>query len=199
MSVQFDPSRNRWVVRWYESGRQRSRRFHDAAAARRFDAERARARAAARHSTTAPVARELMLLRARVNEVERQLPIDARMTGLNPCATREGVRWRIAITHKDGTTTTRRGYQTRDAAIRGRERLAQPIPATTTMSFAAFWHQWLATKRPDLSEGSIQDLRAHGSKRLLPRPADRPLATLCEHDIHAWMAVMIDQRDRRIV
>ena len=40
MSVQFDSSRNRWVVRWSEAGRQRSRRFADEAAARDFDIER---------------------------------------------------------------------------------------------------------------------------------------------------------------
>ncbi|HET8758070.1 MAG TPA: hypothetical protein VFM58_18765, partial [Solirubrobacteraceae bacterium] len=74
MSVQLDLARNRWVVRWYESGRQRSRRFPDEEAARRFDADCASAKALAREATTADLARELMLLRARVNEVERHLP-----------------------------------------------------------------------------------------------------------------------------
>jgi integrase len=111
MRVHFDRSRNRWVVRWYEAGRQRSRRFQNAPAARRFDAERARAGAAARDATTAVVARELMLLRARVEEIERQLPPDARATGAYPYASRDGVRWRTAVTREDGTTTTRRGYR----------------------------------------------------------------------------------------
>jgi hypothetical protein len=39
MSVQFDSNCNRWVVRWYEAGRQRSRRFADQHAARAFDAK----------------------------------------------------------------------------------------------------------------------------------------------------------------
>lgn len=42
MSVQFDSNRNRWVVRWYEGERQRSRRFGDERAARDFDAEQRR-------------------------------------------------------------------------------------------------------------------------------------------------------------
>ena len=95
MSVQFDPSRKRWVVRWYEAGRQRSRRFQDAPAARRFDAERAHARAAARDATTAIVARELMLLRARFDEIERQLPDDARTTGVYPYVSAPGENWTI--------------------------------------------------------------------------------------------------------
>jgi hypothetical protein len=48
MSVQFDSSRNRWVVRWYEAGRQRSRRFAVEAPARAFDSERHEVKAAAR-------------------------------------------------------------------------------------------------------------------------------------------------------
>ena len=44
MSVQFDSSRNRWVVRWYEAGRQRTRRFDHEGAARDFDAERREAK-----------------------------------------------------------------------------------------------------------------------------------------------------------
>jgi hypothetical protein len=41
MSVQFDHNRNRWVVRRHEVGRQRTRRFDDEPAARRFDADQA--------------------------------------------------------------------------------------------------------------------------------------------------------------
>jgi hypothetical protein len=48
MSVQFDSSRKRWVVRWSEAGRQRSRHVAHEAAARDFDVERREARAAAR-------------------------------------------------------------------------------------------------------------------------------------------------------
>jgi DNA-binding GntR family transcriptional regulator len=45
MSVQFDSSRSRWVVSWYDGGRQRCRRF---AAIIRGDGEAAE-RAAAQH------------------------------------------------------------------------------------------------------------------------------------------------------
>jgi hypothetical protein len=53
MSVQFDSSRNRWVVRWYEPGRQPSRRFAFEATARAFDAECHEVKAAARDATVA--------------------------------------------------------------------------------------------------------------------------------------------------
>ena len=77
MSVQFDSSRNRWVVRWYEAGHQRSRRFAHEAPAHAFDAERHEARAAARDATAARLAGELARLRARVETIEDQLPVDA--------------------------------------------------------------------------------------------------------------------------
>ena len=46
MSVQYETSRNRWVVRPYEAGRRRTRRFAEEQTARSFDAERLHAEAA---------------------------------------------------------------------------------------------------------------------------------------------------------
>jgi hypothetical protein len=109
MSVQFDPSRNRWVVRWSDMGRQRTRRFAHEAAARRFDAERREAKLAVREAHAAGLAGELARLRARVETIENQLPADARDTGVYAYATRQGVRWRIAVKRSDGTVMTRRG------------------------------------------------------------------------------------------
>jgi hypothetical protein len=82
MSVQFDSSRNRWVVRWDEAGRQRSRRFAEEGAARGFDAERREARIAAREAHAAGLAGELAQLRARIQTMEDQLPADAQATGV---------------------------------------------------------------------------------------------------------------------
>ena len=83
MSVQFDSSRNCWVVRWYEAGRQRSRRFADEQAAPvPFDAEQ---RAAKRRwhgkDSEAALVGELAQLRARAQTIEDQLPADAQAHG----------------------------------------------------------------------------------------------------------------------
>ena len=53
MSVQFDSSRSRWVVRWSDAGRQRTRRFAHEGAARGFDAERRQAKLAVREAHAA--------------------------------------------------------------------------------------------------------------------------------------------------
>ncbi len=50
MSVQFDPTRQRYMVRWREAGRQRSERFATRAEAIAFDA----ALQAARTETVSP-------------------------------------------------------------------------------------------------------------------------------------------------
>jgi hypothetical protein len=117
------------------------------------------------------------------------------MTGVYPYATRSGVRWRIAVGRQDGSTTTRRGYASREAAWCAQERLSGGRAPAAELSFGRFWIQWLADKRPYLTEGAIEDLEGHGTKRLLPHLAHRPLVALSEHDIREWMAAMIDKRD----
>jgi integrase len=195
MSVQFDSSRSRWVVRWYDAGRQRSRRFADEQAARAFDADRAEANKTQREIAATALANELAGLRARVDEVERRLPPDTRSSGVYPYATRDGVRWRIAVTRPDGTVTTRRGFTTHAAACQARDRLARTAPADPEMSFGRFWRAWLATKQPYLTEGALEDLDAHGRKRLLPHLAHRPIDTLSEPHIREWLAAMTEQHD----
>src|SRR5215210_8997831 len=144
MSVQFDSSRSRWVVRWSEAGSQRTRRFAGERAARDFDAARREARIAAREARAAGLAGELARLRARVETIENQLPADARNTGMYSYATKQGVRWRIAVKQPDGTLTTRRGFRTREAAARERDLVTATGPPDADASFACFWRRWLA-------------------------------------------------------
>jgi integrase len=190
MSVQFDSSRNRWVVRWYEAGRQRSRRFVEEQPARAFDAQQRRDKAAGRRAEDAELAGELARLRARVELIEQELPDDARTSGVSAYATRQGVRWRVALPQSDGSLTTRRGYPTREAACRAREQLVvTPAPAAEA-SFARYWQAWLADKRAYVTDGAHEDLETHGRKRLLPHFAHLPIGQITESHIREWMARM---------
>jgi integrase len=130
-----------------------------------------------------------------VDEVERQLPPDPRSTGVYPYATRDGVRWRIAVTRPDGTVTTRRGFTTHSAACQARDRLAHTPPADADLSFGRFWRDWIAAKRPYLTDGALEDLDAHGRKRLLPHLAQVPIGALSEQHIRDWLAAMTEQHD----
>jgi hypothetical protein len=141
------------------------------------------------------LANELAGLRARVDEVERRLPPDTRSSGVYPHVTRDGVLWRIAVTRPDGTVTTRRGFTTHAAACQARDRLAPTAPADPEMSFGLFWRAWLAAKQPYLTERALEDLDAHGRKRLLPHLAHLSIATLSEPHVREWLAAMTEQHD----
>ena len=162
MSVQFDSSRNRWVVRWYEAERQRSRRFADRVRGASLRLRAARRQGGGAGQREAALAGELAQLRARVETLEQQLPDDARGSGVSAYATRQGVRWRVAVPQPDGSVTTRRGYRTHEAACRARERLTQLAAPRAQASFARFWRAWLAEKRPYLTDGALEDLETHG-------------------------------------
>src|SRR5215210_3775219 len=178
MSVQFDSSRSRWVVRWSEKESQRTRRFAGERAARDFDAARREASKAAREARALGLAGELARLRARVETIENQLPADARNSGVYSYATKQGVRWRIAVKQSDGTLTTRRGFRAYGAAAREHDRITAIGPPDADASFACFWRRWLADKQPYLTEGSLEDLEAHGRKRLLPHLAHIPVSAI---------------------
>jgi hypothetical protein len=195
MSVQFDSSRSRWVVRWYDAGRQRSRRFRHEQAARAFEADRQQQKLAQRDTAATALVDEVKRLRARVDNVERRLAPDARSCGVYPYATRAGVRWRIAVTQPDGTVTTRRGFRTHDAARLAHHRLTRTSPSESGISFSRFWRDWLVAKRPYLTDGALEDLDTHGRKPILPHLAHLPIATLSERHIRDWLAAMTEQHE----
>ena len=102
MSVHYDPDRARFVVRWRESGRQRSKRFRSEEEAVAFDAKR-----------EAPI-----LLRA---EPAQRAGGD----GVYAYSTGPGVRYRFVFGQSDGTLSSRRGFLTRAAAAAARRKLTQ--------------------------------------------------------------------------
>jgi hypothetical protein len=114
-----------------------------------------------------------------------------------PYATRNGVRWRVAVPRGDGTVTTRRGFESREAARRARDHQGDREPQATEVSFARHWVRWLADKQPYLTTGALEDLEAHGRKRLLPHLGHLTLATMHEQHIRDWIADMAEQHTQR--
>jgi integrase len=166
MSVHYEPERDRWVVRWRQAGKHRSRRFPREAEARQFDASL---------RPTAP----------------KVAPVG---DGVYPYATRAGVRFRFMFRHSDGSVSTRRGFTSRRAAVIARRHMIESIErgevkvARTT--FGAFWAELLEERRPYLTAGSYVETEIHGRKRLLPMLADIPLARLDETVVRRWIAAM---------
>ena len=122
MSIDFEPERQRYRVRWREAGRQRSRRF-----ASRADAE------AFAVSLTAPTP-------ARQAPAARTEPAGG---GVYSYATAAGTRWRFVYRQSDGSLTTRRGFPSRGAAVAGRrtaiEQVRRGEVRASRETFGEFW------------------------------------------------------------
>jgi integrase len=175
MSVHYDPDRNRFVVRWREDGRQRSRRFATEADALAFD----EARRAPRSANAPP---------------ERASP--AAGDAIYAYPTKAGLRYRFVFRQSDGTLSSRRGFSSRQAAATGRRKLLESIDRGEVVvcreEFGDFWARFAEQKRPYLTSGSFVDLSAHDRKRLLPFfEADR-LADLDADRVREWLAQMVE-------
>ena len=198
MSVQFDSSRNRWVVRWYEGERQRSRRFADQREARDFEAEQRAAKAAARQERDATLAGELARLRARVETLEQQLPDDARSSGVyrlcdtagralahrGPAAGRQRHHAPWIPNPRGGMPSPRRGSRSRRVPEPRRPSRASGAPGSPRSA-------------PYLTEGALEDLETHGRKRLLPHLAHLPIGEITERHVRDWMTEMTEQQRSR--
>lgn len=104
MSVHFEAARNRWVVRWREDGRNRSRTFGTIEAAEAFDAVSRPPRAVVAAPRPSP-----------------------RGDGIYAYSTRTGVRFRFVFRQSDGTMSSRRGFTSRRAAADARRRVVESI------------------------------------------------------------------------
>lgn len=118
MSVNYDPDRRRFVVRWREDGRNRTRRFESEHEAADFDATLTRSPVG--RTPTPPEA-------AAPGSRDSRVSIGGRGDGIYPHRTDQGVRWRFVFRQSDGTSSSRRGYASRGAAVAARRRLLESI------------------------------------------------------------------------
>jgi integrase len=173
MSVHYDRTRERWVVRWREAGRQRARRFASEAEARSFDARVSPARA-----TPSPA----------------EPAQDG--AGVYMYETAEGQRWRFVFRLSDGRMTSRRGFTSRAAALAARavavEEVRRGDVRATRDTFGQFWARVPEAKRPYVTAGTLQDYTTHGNKRLLPWFGALKLAAVDEDRIRDWLAQMTE-------
>jgi hypothetical protein len=156
VSIHFDASRGRFVVRWKQDGRRRIRRFASEADAIAFDA-----------SLRGPVRR------AAIADSVSSAPAG---DGVYAYETRAGTRYRFVFRQSDGALSTRRGFTSQRAAATARRRLVESIERgevkVARETFESFWLRVLEEKRPYMTDGSAEDFEAHGRKRLLPSLGD---------------------------
>ena len=140
MSVQYDPTRAKFVVRWREDGKQRGRRFSSESEARAFDA---RVNPTALGGQRGTNGRAAALKRVARLDAERE-----GRDGVYPYATNRGVRWRIVFRQSDGTLSSRRGFTSPTSAAAARRRLQESVDRgevkVSREDFATFWTRLLA-------------------------------------------------------
>lgn len=179
MSVHFDRSRDRWILRWRGNGRHRARRFVVEADAREFDVATSAASPppGANSAHTAPA-------------------LPATGSGVYACETDEGTRWRFVFRQSDGRLTTR-GFTSPAAAVTARSATVEEVrrgevPATRD-TFRTFWAKVLEGKRPYVTPRTLQDYETHGRKRLLPWLGELKLTQVDEDCVRDWLADMADR------
>jgi integrase len=173
MSLHYDQTRDRWVVRWRETGKQRARRFKSEAEAKPMDARLSPARPA------------VAVVDAPANQ-----------GGVYAYATADGRRRRFVFRQSDGRLTSRRGFTSRSAAVAARaiavEEIRRGDVRVTRDTFGEFWAKVLEAKRPYVTAGTLQDYTTQGRKRLLPWFGSLKLAAVDQDRIRAWLAEMAE-------
>lgn len=175
MSIDYEPGRRRYRVRWREHGRQRSRRFLSRSDAEAFAAS-------LKPTPEAPPATPLA---------------EPDGSGVYAYATTAGARWRLLYRQSDGTLTTRRGFETRAAAVAARAAAIDAVrrgqlKVVSPATFAECWSKFLELKRPYVTAGTLQDYDTHGRKRLLPWFGELPIAAIDEDRVRDWLDEMLE-------
>jgi len=174
VSVHYEASRDRYVVRWRQDGRNRTRRFRTADEAATFDQQRRKP------TLAAPT---------------RAVEVASGGDGIYPYETSAGLRFRFLFRQSDGKLSSRRGFMSRQSAATARRRLVESIERgevkVARETFEEFWKRLLEERRPYLTKGSFEDFQTHGHKRLLPILGATPLARIDEPQVRRWMAEMV--------
>ena len=148
MSIDFEPDRQRYRVRWREAGRQRSRRFVTRHEAEAFAASLER---------PAPSPPRAVLARSEPSG-----------DGVYAYATGAGTRWRFVFRQSDGSLTTRRGFASRRAAVAARRTAVGQVRRgevrASRETFAEFWSAVLEAKRPYVTAGDAAGLHDAGPR-----------------------------------
>jgi integrase len=193
MSIRFDPDRGKFVVRWWDDGKRRCRRFDSESDAMAFEAVLGGLPSQGTQGPEVDLATRA--LEARIAKLEARRP-DGTRGGVYAYATTEGIRWRFVFRQSDGTLSSRRGFTSRKAAATARRKLVESIDRgevkVTRQTFGSFWDGFVAERRPYMTPGSHRDLIVHGRKRIVPFFGDDPLAKIDEERVREWLATMIE-------
>jgi integrase len=105
--------------------------------------------------------------------------------------TKEGTRYRFVYRDPSGKQSQKRGFTSRTAAKRERERIISQVRRgelrVSRQTFGEYWDHYLVRRKPYLEAGTWNDYASQGRKRLLPRFGDVKLTALRAPDIEDWL------------
>jgi len=108
-----------------------------------------------------------------------------------PYETVAGTRWRFTYRDSAGKQTTKRGFPSRTAARKERERMMGKVHRgevrVSRESLEVYWERWLRARRPYLENGAWQDYRRHGELRILSHLGPRKLTALTAPELREWL------------
>jgi integrase len=106
-------------------------------------------------------------------------------------STQAGTRYRFTYRDSAGKQTTKRGFRSRAAARKERERLMGRVHRgevrVSRESLERYWLRYLKARKPYLENGSWQDYRRHGELRILPDLGHRKLTALSAPELRDWL------------
>jgi integrase len=113
--------------------------------------------------------------------------------------TKQGTRYRFAYRDAAGKQSQRRGFTSRTAARKERQRLMGGVHRgevrISRERFGVFWERWLVKRKPYLEEGSWRDYEIHGRKRILPRFEDERLTAITSPMVEDWIVELASNGD----
>jgi len=110
--------------------------------------------------------------------------------------TKQGRRWYFKYRQADGSSSSKRGFTSRRAAVQAKQALEESVRRGEVKisrdTFAQYWARFLLAKRPYVTGGTLFDYTMHGEKRLVPAFGERKLCSIERADVRAWLAQMAD-------
>lgn len=112
--------------------------------------------------------------------------------GVYAYSTAQGTRYRYNFRDSDGRRSCKRGFLSAQAAsIDKAGRTVQAAAGTlhlSTARFGDYFESWLAGHRPFIDQGTWNDYRTHGIKRLVPEFGAKRLDEIATADVREWLA-----------
>jgi integrase len=111
--------------------------------------------------------------------------------------TKEGTRYRFVYRDPAGKQSQKRGFTSRTAARRERQRIISQVQRgelrVSRETLGEYWERWLVRRKPHLAPGTYTNYVKDGRNRLLPHFGETKLTALRAPEIEDWLVELSDE------